>query len=82
MKCIYCKQPCKDDAYGNNADYEEYDIEINGIETTVHIHDQCLPKILGEWVRNKVHPVLYGAPYDCTPKVTSYITSSKGSESV
>ena len=70
MKCAYCKQPCEDDAYGNNADYEEYDIDINGIEATVHIHDQCLPKILSNWIRDKVHPVLYGTPCDHTPRVT------------
>jgi hypothetical protein len=70
MKCIYCGQPCNDDMYGRNANYEEYDIEVSGLETTVHIHDKCLPKILSEWIRNKIHPVIYGAPYDCAPKVT------------
>lgn len=70
MKCIYCKQPCKESGDGDEANHE-YDIELsNGIESIVYIHDRCLPKILGQWVRDKIHPVLYGAPYDTTPRVT------------
>lgn len=70
MKCAYCGQPCNDRGYGNN-DYKEYDAEINnGMELVIRIHNKCLPKILGQWVRDKIHPVLYGAPYDCAPKVT------------
>lgn len=70
MKCIYCRQECKEPGYGEEMNHE-YCIDLsNGVETVVYIHDKCLPKILGQWVRNKVHPVLYGVPYDCISKVT------------
>lgn len=75
MKCAYCGQPCKDDAYGNN-DYEEYDVEmINGMEVTIYVHDKCLPRILGEWTMCKVHSPQYGSPrygiqYGYVPSVT------------
>lgn len=66
MKCAYCGQQCSDRGYGNN-DYKEYNVEMNnGLELVIRIHNKCLPKILGEWTRNKVHPVLYSAPYDHT----------------
>ena len=62
MRCAYCGQPCKVDAYG--SDYEEYDVEmINGMEITIHVHNKCLPKILGEWTMNRVHSPQYGPQY-------------------
>ena len=53
MRCAYCQQPCKVDAY-HNDDYEEYDVSINGTDITVYIHNECLPKILGQWISDKI----------------------------
>ena len=73
MKCAYCGQPCNDRGYGNN-DYKEYDVEMNnGMELVIRIHSKCLPKVLGQWIGDKLHPILYSAPtirWNYEPSVT------------
>ena len=50
MKCAYCKEEV-------NADDNSYEVEINGVECTVHLHYACLRRVIGEFFSRP--PMIY-----------------------
>ncbi len=74
MRCAYCGQPCKVDAY-DNSDYEEYNVElVNGMDIIIYVHNKCLPKVLGEWTMNRVYSPQYGPQYGLQGIQYSYVS--------
>lgn len=52
MKCAYCRQKIRIDPY-QGAEGRSYDIRWGGSFATVHVHDSCLPRLVGDYMTYK-----------------------------
>lgn len=54
MNCAFCKKAVNDGYRPTDKDYEEYTIEINGVEVRIVVHTKCVPNVVCQYLLGKV----------------------------